>query len=664
MTVAVWIMAGVGLLLGGLAARAYLLERREGLPRSTVRFAASAAIGLGLLGLALVAQLRSTDAPAAAPVVVDDAATRAKIDALHATIGELTKQLAAHQAELERLDPSSEVVPPSEPSPWPLWLALALVLLGLGAMALGDLSTLLPRKRKPGTAVEPASIDGETDTPERADLPTLTAHADAGRWKAGFACANRIKIERLHKLEQLDLLYLRALCAAMIVAKPEGDAAPHQERAERLASAKTDLASLLELAPHMAEARWLSGYVLAHTGEWEPGLAAMRAARPELDVALPFDRNESVCLLMLAEAKLAAADNAGATARFDEVTRIGELANEIPIAMVTHRILTVREHIRGGKFAEAADGVAHIRTIEGLAADAARASKIACDVYDVAIRYRSGELDQALAAVAALFASWLPAKLPDVEDQIADEYLLPAVDKDALPLPADLYRGLFFLEAVARMSRAARRGRPLAADEVDAIATALLRALQFQPRHREVLAALAALYLTYRKERTEKALAWLDAAITMGVRSPRARAMLGALQRAERERKELLAMFRAASARFLSDPAVNVAVRRALVEELGRFEEFRPVVLELHDTGALETPPATAVTVAGLRERAAFVGSVAAEIGRRGDPAVVQRLVESGRELAALVANVDTSVTRIAALERTVMEQLGRVVMR
>jgi hypothetical protein len=332
--------------------------------------------------------------------------------------------------------------------------------------------------------------------------------------------------------------------------------------------------------------------------------------------------------------------------------------------MVTHRILMVREHIKAGKFAEAADGIARIRDISGLDDKAQRATLVACDVYDVAIHYRSGDMDKALSATRAFMQRWLPAQLPDVEDQAADEFLLPAIDKAALQLPNDLYRGLFFLEAVVRVDLASRKGQPLVPDEVEAIATALLRALQFQPRHRESLAALGALYLAYRKDRTEKALSWLDAALTMGVRSPRARALLADARRAEQERKELLQMFRSASAKFLSDPQVGVQVRKALIEELGRFDEFRPVVLDLQESGALDAAPSGEITVTALRERAAFVGGIASEVVRRAEPAAVQKLADIHRELTSLANNVETSSTRIAALERQVMEQLGRIVLR
>jgi tetratricopeptide (TPR) repeat protein len=670
----IWVLAVVGLVQAALATRAYLLEKREGLPRSSLRAALSVAIALGIIGMGVFTQLSGGGdaAEKPAPIAERDAATQAKIDTLKKEIAGLTEALVKKQDELEAIDPSQRAEPESSaPAEWPLMVAIALMLFGFGVLALGDLSTLIPRRKKPAAQPEAAEqVPGQptvAEKPEIADLPTLAGHVHAGRWKKALACAAKISAEGLHKLEVLDFLYLRAFATVMAVAAPEGDVAvPHQDRTDKLAAAAKDLERLLELAPHMAEARWLSGYVKARSADWQGALDTMRAAREELAGAddVPFAENESVCLLMLAEGKLATADNEGATRLFDEVTKIGVLAGQIPVAMVTHRILAVREHIKANKLTEAAEGIARIREVKGLEEDAQRQAAIACDVYDVAIQYKAGELDKTLVATRTFFSRWLPAQLPDVEDQAADEFLLPAIDKAKLALPAELYRGLFFVEAVARVDLASRKGQPLSPEDVDAIATLLLRALQFQPRHRESLAALGALYLAYRKDRTEKALAWLDAAITMGVRSPRARALLAEARRAELERKELLAMFRSASARFLSDPAVGVAVRKALIEELGRFDEFRPVVLDLQDSGALDAPPAGEVTVTALRERAAFVGGIASEVVRRSDPGAVGKLTEIHRELTALANNVDTSATRIAALERAVMEQLGRIVLR
>ena len=669
-TIIIWILAVVGLVPAIVATRAYLLEKREGLPRSTLRFAASITLSLGLFGVAAYAQLAGAPAAPEAPAPIEhDAATKEKIALLKTEVTRLSEELEKRTAELEKLDPT--IVPPTVEAPpqWPLMVAFSLVLFAFGALALGDLQTLLPKKRAKAEEAVAEQVPGQpqVEKPEAATIANLVAHANAGRFKAGIAMAARMSIEQLHKLEQLDFLYLRAYCHLMSVAKPEGAAPTHEERTNTLVIAHKDLESLLGLAPHMAEAKYLLGLVKARANDWQSALETLRDANTA-DLAnldqLPVKENESACLLALAEQKLAAADNEGATRMFDEVTRIGVLAGQIPVAMVTHRILAVREAIKQNKLIEAAEGIARIREVQGLENEAQKASNAACDVYDVAIQYKAGELDKTLAATRVFFGRWLPAQLPDVEDQAADEFLLPAIDKATLPLPADLYRALFFLEAVVRIELVSRKGSALASDDVDALATLLLRALQFQPRHREALAALGALYLAYKKERTDKALAWLDAAITMGVRSPRARALLAEARRAEQERKELLAMFRSASARFLSDPAVGIAVRKALIEELGRFDEFRPVVLDLQDSGALDAPPAGEITVTALRERAAFVGGIASEVVRRADPAAVSKLSEIHRELTALANNVDTSATRIAALERAVMEQLGRIVLR
>ena len=664
--ITIWILAAVALGLAGIAARAYLLERREGLPRSGLRLGVTAGVALAVIALGVVVQLGHR--PPATPSTSDAphaSADPAKLAALRGEIDKLEGQLDAKRAELEKLDPSAKAVAPSldaAPPAWPLLVALALVLVGFGALTFGDLSTLLPRRRAASTPDAPPA-DDETAI-EVADLPALHAHVAAGRWKAGARVAAKIAAETLHKLEVLDLLFLGAYCNVFAVAAPEdGKALSTSEKTERLASATKDLGRLLDLAPHMAEARWLAGYAAAQAGEWQSGLDQMRAARPELKVDRAFDRDDSVCLLRLAEAKLAAADGDGATQLFDEVARLGVLAGQIPVAMVTHRLLTVRADIKAQKFTEAEASIARIREVTGLEDSTQRSAGIACDVYSVAISLGAGEHQRALAQVEDLFGRWLPPNLPDVEDQAADEFLLPAIDVKDLALPARLIRALWFVAAVARVELGARRGAPLADPEVDAIATSLLRALQFEPRHRESLAALAAHYLAYRKDRTEKAIAWLDAALTMGVRSQRARTLLSETRRVERERKELLAMFRSASAQYLADPAVATAVREALIEELGRFEEFRPVVLDLHATGALDTAAGPA-SVEALRERASFVNGVALEVVARSEPTAARELAELHRELSSLISNVDTSATRIATLERAVMERLGRIVLR
>jgi hypothetical protein len=660
-----WLLAAVALVQLALVARAYLVEKRQGLRRSPLRLAGSAAVAALVIGLAIFTSLPRSPGTPAGPAPAPVAAkpkpeNAAAIAAKQAAIARREGELATLRDELAALQgapvatPAPVAATPAEETPvWPAIAGLALVLVGFVVLAYGDLSSLIPKKK---TATD--------DVPEDNRLDALISAAELGRWKDGLAHAAAVKLERLHKLEVLDFLYTRAFCAIQAIVSPEGDAPPHQERTDLLAAATGDLDRLLELAPHMAEARWLRGYVAATAGAWEPALTAFRAARPELDAALPHDHDESVCLLMLAEAQLAQADAEGATALFDEVSKLGVLAAKIPVAVITHRILAAREHLRAGRFDDAHGALAPIRQVQGLDDDGVRARDLACDVYEVVIRFRAGEHQRTLDGTTTFLARWVPAGIPAVDEQAADEYLYPAVDAKTLPFPAELYRGIFYLQAIARIELEARRGRGLDDDAVQALATSLLRGLQFEPRHRETLAALGALYLAFRKDRTDKAIAWLDAAIAMGVRSDRARALLAEARRAELDRQELLQMFRSAAARFLTDPTVARHVRAALVEDLGRFEDFRPVLVDLQAAGALDADATASPTVQSLRERARFLHGVATDVTRRRDPADVVALTASHQEYARLLDSLDGSAGRLEALEKTVMEQLGRIVLR
>jgi tetratricopeptide (TPR) repeat protein len=662
-TVLGWLLAAIALGQLALVARAFLIEKRQGLRRSPLRLAGSAGIAVLVVGLAIFTTLQKPAAakPAATPPppVAAKPENEPAIAAKKQEIADVEAKLKTLQDELAVLQGGPTITPmpadaAAESVPvWPAIVGLALVLLGFIVVALGDLSSLLPKKKATGDV-----------TPEDNRLDGLITAAELGRWKDGLAHAAKVKLERLHKLEILDFLYAKAFCAIQAIVAPEGDAPSHQERTELLTTATGDLDRLLELAPHMAEARWLRGYVAATAGEWEPALTAFRAARAELPADLPHDHDESVCLLMLAEAKLAAADSEGATKLFDEVSGKGVLAGKIPVAVITHRILAVREHLKAGRFDDAHSALAPIRQVQGLDADGQRARDLACDVYEVVIRFRAGEHQRTLDGTTTFLAQWVPAGVPAVDEQAADEYLYPAVDPKKLPFPAELYRGVFFLQAISRVEVEGRRGRTLDDDAVQAIATSLLRGLQFEPRHRESLAALGALYLAFRKDRTEKAIAWLEAAVAMGVRSERARALVAEARRAELERQELLQMFRSAAARFLTDPTVARHVRAALVEDLGRFEDFRPVLVDLQAAGALDADATASPTMQSLRDRARFLHGIATDVTRRRDPADVQALTATHQEYARLVASLDGSAGRLEALEKTVMEQLGRIVLR
>src|SRR5262249_40092076 len=122
------------------------------------------------------------------------------------------------------------------------------------------------------------------------------------------------------------------------------------ESAEHLAAAVKDLARLIDLAPNMGEAHYLLGTARGLAGEFDLALGSFERARALLaDTDLPLSHNESVCLLRLAEKRLAEGDAAEATRLFDKVGKLGVLAAEIPLTSISHGLLQIRGHLKAGR---------------------------------------------------------------------------------------------------------------------------------------------------------------------------------------------------------------------------------------------------------------------------------------------------------------------------
>lgn len=655
----------------GLGLRAFGIERREGLTPSRRRVGALALLALAAVGLTgwTIWATRAPATPATSAPAKLEPAVQKQLEAKQAELDKARKEVERLEAEVAAIDPKAATVA-AEAAPPPVWPVLVMALLMLvSAVVLlsGELGDLLPWRRKKQVAA--------AGTPSAADpmgaMAALAEAVDQWRWADALSAAQRVHAEDLAKLELCDYLYLRAFAAtgeALALRDPADTGAtttpalPAAERAAHLTQAESDLGRLLDLAPRMAEARYLLARVQAERGEHQAALEGYRAAKDGLGAtSLPLAHDESVCLLRLAEARLGAADSAGASALFDQVTKLGVLQQQIPIALITHRLLEVQAAVRAGKLDEARAGLAAVRTIEGLAETERRTAEVTSDVYHLLISHREGDHAATQAQVQAFLTRWLPAGLPAATDQSADEYLCAAVDVDTLLLPAELYRGFFFVLAVTQAEQAGRRGRAPDAAETLALAEPLLRALQFEPRQREALAALGVLYYWFRPAARAKALEWLEAAVGLGVRSRTVRQLVALARQRERERGELLDLFRSASARFLGDAMVSPQVRRALAEELGRFQDFQPILLEL-DGAPLELSPCPP-TVAALRERARFVLGLAGEVAARqgGD---ARALAGAARELSGVVEALDGDATRLEELEKRVMEEVGKVVLR
>lgn len=713
--VSLWSLVGLSAALVAVAARALWIERREGLRRSRSRLYVVSGAFLLALGFAVPGtttalfslptarrwpRIESPSPPAPAAATSPAAATapapaaapapaparperRVELEAergrLSARIDEIDAELAqlvapaplpeaapAPLPEIERVVPalvrrSPDPPPPPAAPPW--WIAFAaacLLLAGVLALVLlGDTATLwVPARlrrlarRSRGTAEPDAA---------RAALDEVAVAASCELFKEGLSKAGKIDEASLELLDGLDLLYLRSLCAVQVAARAGGDDdMGSEERLELLAGAARDLSRLLERAPDMGEAHYLLAYAQGLLGEWEPAIEGFRLASEKLGrSSLPYDHNESICWLAVAERRLQASDAEGANKAFEEVTRLGQLADRIPLTLLGHRVEQVREHMRARRFAEAREHIALARRTEGL--DAARKAQVdmACDVHELLSLFQEGDHKGTRERVNAMLERWGPPGLPEVEPEVADD-IFPAVAPESLSMPAERFRGLYFLLAVATVRDGSRGRRQLTEAEAMELCRLLQRALQFEPRHREVLAALGVLTYWCFATMRPKALEWIRAAVTMGVRSGIVRRLLERDRQLEAERRDLLDRFMSASARFLEDPTLRPQVRRALIEELGQFQEYQPLLIELEQ--AVEAGQRSP-TLELLRERARYVQGFVSDVAGRKRPEDIPRLSEIQREYRSVIDAIEASAARLEEIERRVMGEVGKVVL-
>lgn len=648
--VPLWFLVVVAIALLALSVRALLLEREEGLRPSTTRCAIAAGLVVVLGGLAVWASLLGTDVPEAASAPDDDAHVvelKKQIAEKEEKVATLTREIADLKAQIPGAAPDRLTKEQLEQRRASMQVTamgvggIALVV-GLGSMLfLGDPRTLLLRRRRAKAVKGP--------------LDDLTRAATSGRFEDGLRAAAMVEETKLDALEQLDFLFLRATCNVQAPAKRDAKKALYEE-------ALKDLKKLTELAPNMGEAHYLAGLASFGVDAHTEAVEAFTRAETLLGATggLPFAKNKSVCLLRLGEKMLAEANAEKANACFDQVTRLGVLAAEIPATMISHRLLEVLRDLAAGKIAEARQGLAHVREVPGLDAARKKGAEVSCAVYELLILHREGEHPRVIEGVEKFLAAWLPKGLPEPDEHTADEYLFPAIEKDKMQLPPELFRGLYFLQAVAMIRVGARAGK---VPEVATLAKPLLRALQFEPRHPEVLASLGALYYWCKPDRKDKGLEWLDAAIALGTKSAIVRRWLELDRSRELERKTLLDRFRGAASRFLGDAMVDPRVREALLEEFGRFQEFRPLLVELEQTTPSDIGQETP-TLAALKERALYIQDVATTVSAKMPGAESRALGEVQLEYATLVQMLEQSTGRLAQLERRVMEEVGKIVLR
>ena len=669
--VPLWVVFVVLLALFVLCARAVSTERAEGLAPSFRRLAAAGVAVLLSGGIAIYATRLSATPPAAGTPAADSpkmAEARKRLGEKEARLAELRKEEEAVQKEADALQeelgqkrhgPSGAELEKKrdEARLLALELSFLVLLVGLGFIVfLGDPRTLFLKRRKQAGE---RSVD---------PIDAMARATQGSHFEEALRAAATVDDTKLEGLELMDFLFLRGVAS---VQHAHASGTPLKPKKTLFEEAVKDLTRLTELAPNMGDAHYALGTAHFGNGAYGEGAAAFKRAG-ELTQAtsgLPITKARSACLVRHGEKRLAEADAEGAKQCFDEVMTLGVFTKEIPAALMSHRLASVLGDLRSDRLKEAREGIALVRearSAEGLDADRKRIADVTCDVYEMLLWHKEEEHGRIVETLPGLLERWQPKDLPEPDEQAADEYLFAPIESAKLDPPAEVFRALYFLLAVAEMQilveklTSAGRGFPSESD-VARIARPLFRALQFEPRHREALAAHGVLYSLCKPASRGKALEWLDASIAMGTSSKIARRLLDLDRSREAERTALLDAFRGAASRFLGDSMVDPKVRAALLEELGRFQDFRPVLVDLEHQAEIGSE---APTISALKERVVYIQGVANNVEGRM-PADSTRALRAIRdEYDALVATIEHGATRVSDLERRVMEELGKVVLR
>ncbi len=668
-----WLMLAVTAAMVVLSVRARRLEDEEGLAPSRKRLIA-VGIVCGIASLLVAGATASALLPSRSAIAAEadrppppestDPAAIARREAIEKRKADLYEEIRRLNAELAQLSPAEEAPAEAEPTrrsagldvgPWAHFLVPLLVMIGtIALVTLGDPTTLFRSGSLGGR-------DEDVDEKNRAlgELDRLAHLADQGQYREGLEVADAIEVGLLERFDRLDWAFLKSYCAVQLAATaPPEDAAKNKGLLE---TAARDLETLLEQAPNRGEAVYLAATAHGLLGDRTRALEAFgRAATllPRQASTLPFAHNESVCLLGLAEEALGKGDAERASQLFDRVTKRGVLVDQVPLSLVKVRLLNIRRSLREGNHDEAARGIEAVRKLEGLDADQRRGIETICDALETLMAVRAGDPPSILRHTDAFLSRHLPSGLPEPDEEIVEEYLESPVAGMELPLSPQIFRAFLFLQAEARSKIAAGAATPPAADQIAAIARPLFRALQFELRQRDILATLGGLYFWFVPDGRKKALQWLEAAASMGASGRIARRLLEQARADEREHREAMDWFRSASSRFLHDPTLAATVRQALVEELGRFREFQPLLIDLQSTAELEPREPT---LRLIRERAGYLEKAVAELAARKPGGPAPQLQELLADYRRMVGGLDTSTGRLTELERKLVQEFGNL---
>lgn len=479
----------------------------------------------------------------------------------------------------------------------------------------------------------------------------------------GLHLADTLDRSRLDHLERLELQFLRSCCVVQLFDSGRGeDNVPRDpERSEMLGKARSDLEALLLEAPNRTEAAYVLGLVLGLMSQHESALQVFEASETLPRRAdLPVARNISVCHLFLAERCLSENRVDDANLHFDRIAKLKVLSQQVPQALLKVRLGKIRRNLEVGEFGEAVAGIESVRALEDLPEETRVRVQLLCDAYSALIPYRQNDDERAREVLETFLGRHLPDEMPEIDEETAREMWLSPIEEDDLPLPRAALRAFLFVQAVVNARLIGRAAPAVESGHLDRLTLPLLRALQFEPGHKEALGALGGIYFWFDEDRRAEGLEFLETAMTLGSRSKVVRTLVRRHQVRAMENRELLEWFQSASSRFLQDPTLTAKVREALMADLGRFQEFQPLLLDLE---GLPSEEPREPTVALLRQRARYVDGLARELLGRQQGEAAARLAELQRDFVRHLENLSVSHDRIQQLEREMVTVMGKVVL-
>ncbi|MEI9988456.1 MAG: tetratricopeptide repeat protein [Rhizomicrobium sp.] len=472
-------------------------------------------------------------------------------------------------------------------------------------------------------------------------------------YRAALVKAADIRELKLEKSDQLEFFYLRSYAALQVYSYPaEGETADYRQKL--LDGVVADLTEVVSAAPKNAMAQYTLGLALGFAGKYDEALECFDKSRQALaSLSLPFSHNESVCLLYKAEGLLGRGDVEAAQICFDRVIALGSLRDAVLPVRLNIAMSDLSKAVRRKAAGAALDILSNIARLPGFD----EKQSAALEVMRIGLSTRAALVEGNTAAAVAeaeQFAErYMPSGLPPVDYDTAEDVFSPVEDAD-LAFPRNVYRGILFILALGR-AMAEKPGR-VSQTAFERMADPLLRGLQLDPRNRDLLAALGGLCYWTQRDMRARARQWIEAAVVMGLVSHHARAILMQDQAVEERRRDLLGVFRSASARFLRDPTLAAETRRALVNELGRFQEFEPLLIDLRARPDYEHEEPT---VAALRDRARYLSGLLEDVLRRGEMARFERLANLKEEYSGNLRTLEQTMDAIKTLEHTAIVELS-----